>query len=462
MFRKGNEKDMSDNRMIQPDYNPNKGELYSDELMIEYMQCIDEGLDVENLRPLFEAVADLDASPNREKLADVLFDYVINAPVSENYRYNEPSELEDIKKLRIPYASEKKILSDDELENRIHGAWLGRVCGCLLGKPLEGMRAHEMVPFLKEIGNYPMNRYVLSSDITEEICGHYEFYLKNKCWADTADGMPPDDDTNYTVLYQYIVDKFGRDFRSENIVDTWLRKQPKTAYFTAERVAYTNFVNGFAPPYSAVYKNKFREWIGAQIRGDYFGYINPGDGETAAEMAFRDARISHTKNGIYGEMFASAMIAAAAVSDNVQDAIKGGLAQIPHTSRLYEDVMYIIDSFNNGKTYDDCYSYIHKKYDEVSSHGWCHTIPNAMIVAAALLYGGGDFGKTLCLAVQSGFDTDCNGATAGSVVGMMTGADSIGNAWTKPVNNIINTSVLGIDRVLITDCVKKTMEHIKQ
>ncbi len=453
---------MEDMRTVLPDYNPNEGELYSDELMTEYMQCMDEGLDVEYLKPLFEAVASLEPSPNREKLADVIFDYVINASVRDGYKYNEPSELKDIIAFRKPYVFSSKMPDDAELRNRIHGAWLGRVCGCLMGKPVEGMRACELVPMLREIGNYPMHRYILSSDITDEMCGRYDFWLKDKCWADTVDGMPPDDDTNYTVMYQYIVDKFGRDFSSKNIVDTWLDKQPRTAYFTAERVAYTNFINGFAPPASAVYKNKFREWIGAQIRGDYFGFINPGDGEKAAEMAFRDARISHVKNGIYGEMFASAMIACAAVTDSVIDAVKGGLAQIPHTSRLYEEVMYIIDSFNDGKTYEDCYKYIHSKYDEVSSHGWCHTIPNAMIVTAALLYGGGDFGKTVCTAVQSGFDTDCNGATAGSVIGMMTGADNIDEEWTMPLNNKINTTIMGMNSVLITDCVEITMKHIKQ
>lgn len=451
---------MKDLRTVLPDYNPNSGELYSDELMIEYLQCIDEGLDIEKMKALFEAVAALEPSPDREKLADVIFDYVLNAPVCENYKYNEPSELEDIKALRRCHVFSRKAPGEAELENKIHGAWLGRVCGCLLGKPVEGMRAHELIPMLRETDNYPMHRYILSTDITDEMCKRYEFGLRNKCWADTVDGMPADDDTNYTVMYQYIVDKFGRDFTSENIVDTWLRKQPKTAYFTAERVAYTNFVNGFAPPASAVYKNKFREWIGAQIRGDYFGYINPGDAEKAAEMAFRDARISHTKNGIYGEMFAGAMIACAAVTDNIQDAILGGLAQIPQTSRLYEEVIYIIDNFNNGMSYEDCRKYIHGKYDEISSHGWCHTIPNAMIVTASLLYGGGDFGKTICTAVQSGFDTDCNGATAGSVIGMMLGKDKIGDEWTKPLNNKINTTVLGMECVLITDCVKKTMKHV--
>ena len=84
-----------------------------------------------------------------------------------------------------------------------------------------------------------------------------------------------------------------------------------------------------------------------------------------------------------------------------------------------------------------------------------------MIVVTALLYGKGDFGKSLCLAVQSGFDTDCNGATVGSVVGMMTGASHIGEEWTMPVNNKINTSVLGMETKFITDCVKMTMNHLK-
>lgn len=452
---------MTDIRTILPDYNPIKGELYSDELMYEYMQSTDEGLDVEKYKALFEAVAALDVSPERERLADVLFDYVMKAPVREDYRYTEPSDYDGIRKLCQPYEIKVSRPSADEIEDKIHGAWLGRACGCLMGKPVEGMRADEMIPFLKEIGNYPMTRYILSSDIKEDMYDRYKFWLRNKCWADTVDGMPIDDDTNYTVMYQHIVDRFGRDFTSENIVSVWLSKQPKTAYYTAERVAFTNFINGYAPPVSAVYKNKFREWIGAQIRGDYFGYINPGNPEAAAEMAFRDARISHTKNGIYGEMFASALIALSAVCDDIQQVIKGALAQIPHTSRLYEDITFILDSCNSGRSYDECYNYIHTKYDEVSSHGWCHTIPNAMIVAAALLYGKGDFGKSLCLAVQSGFDTDCNGATVGSVVGMMTGASHIGEEWTMPVNNKINTSVLGMETKFITDCVKMTMNHLK-
>lgn len=177
-------------------------------------------------------------------------------------------------------------------------------------------------------------------------------------------------------------------------------------------------------------------------------------------MAFRDARISHVKNGIYGEMFASAMLSCAAVTDNIEDIILGSLAQIPQTSRLYEAVTGIIDGYKNGVTVEECVDIIHKAYDEHTDHGWCHTIPNAMIVTAALLYGEGDFGKSICIAVGMAFDTDCNGATVGSILGMRNTIDGIDEYWKKPINGKIHTSLFGSETVDIEKAVELTMEHI--
>jgi ADP-ribosylglycohydrolase len=325
---------------------------------------------------------------------------------------------------------------------------------------VEGIRTNELIPFLKETGNYPMHRYIYRSDLTDEIIGKYKFGFSGRCYADKIDGMPVDDDTNYVVLAQRIIEKYGRDFTPYDVSKAWLRYQSKDAYCTAERVAFCNFVKGYTPPESAVYQNPFREWIGAQIRGDYFGYINPGNPELAAEMAWRDASISHVKNGIYGEMFASAMIAAAAVTSDVEKIILCGLGEIPHTSRLYADVMAVMESYKSGVSQADCFKMIHEKYDEYTVHGWCHTISNAMIVAASLLYGEGDFGRSICMAVETGFDTDCNGATVGSVLGMANGIESIPEYWTSPFNDTLYTSIFGIDKVNITERADLTLSHV--
>lgn len=449
-------------KILKPNYaNIPEWESYSSNLLTEYRQSVEEGLDISEYADVFKAVANLPKNETKKKLGDVLFDVVRNAPIAKDYKYTEPSTLDEIKKLRK--VSETHYSFDrNSLESKIHGAWMGRICGCLLGKTVEGVKTDELIPFLKETGNYPLHRYMLHSDLNEDIIKKYKFGFANSCYADKVDGMPPDDDTNYVVLAQQIVEKYGRNFTPYDVSRAWLSLQGKDAYCTAERVAYCNFVKGFEPPESAEYKNPYREWIGAQIRGDYFGYINPANPELAAEMAFRDASISHIKNGIYGEMFVAAMIAVAGCTNNVKDIIRGGLSQIPHTSRLYEAVEGVLNDFENGVSRKDVFDGIHTRYNENDSHDWCHTISNAVIVTASLLYGEGDFGKSVCMAVETGFDTDCNGATVGSVLGMANGVESIGDAWKSPINDTLHTAIFGIETVKISDSVKLTMKHIER
>lgn len=446
---------------LKIDYEKRPGwESYAKEIMVEYIQSIDEGLDIESYKELFEATAKMPNDENKEAIADVIFNIVRNAKTKEGYKYNEPSELDAIKSLREKYKLPKRKIGKRELEKKIHGAWMGRIAGCLLGKPIECIWTEELYPLLKESGNFPMHRYIMSTDLTEERCNATRFGLRGKCWADTVEYMPFDDDTNYTVMGQILIEKYGRDFKPTDVKREWLALQPKESYCTAERVAFRNFLYGYEPPYSAEYKNPYREWIGAQIRGDYFGYINPGKPEAAAEMAWRDASISHVKNGIYGEMLASAMIAAAPVCETAEEIILSGLGQIPSTSRLYEDVMNVVNAYREGKSQSECADLIREKWDERHFHHWCHTISNAMIVAYALLYGENDFGKSICLAVEMGFDTDCNGATVGSVMGMKNGIDSIGEEWQAPIHGKLETTLIGVGVTKITDLVKKTMEHI--
>ncbi len=436
-------------------------EVYSAQLQTEYQQSLEEGLDVAQYKELFDAVDKLPLTAIKEQLADGLFQLVQNAPMRKDYPYNEPSSYEEIVALCDESLWQGGKVNESTLEDQIYGAWLARICGCMLGKTVEGIRTNELIPFLKETGNYPMHRYILSTDVNEETFKKYQFGFATTWYADKMEAMPADDDTNYMVQYQRIIEKYGRQFNPMDVATSWLSDQPKGAYCTAERVAFCNFVKGYYPPDSATYKNVFREWIGAQIRGDYFGYINPGDPKTAAEMAFRDASISHIKNGIYGEMFASAMIACAAVEKDMKKILLGGLSQVPTTSRLYEAVQSILRDHENGVAKEEVFARIHSEYDEYTTHGWCHTISNAMIVAACLLYGEGDYGKSICMAVETGFDTDCNGATVGSVLGIRDGSATVGREWSDPLHGSLDSAIVGCSRKPIVEYAKATMKHVK-
>lgn len=445
---------------IKPKYEElHDWEFYASALPIEYRQSVEEGLDIGEYEEIFSSVAKLPKGEIKKKFGDVLFDVVRTAKRREDYRYDEPSDLAGIRALRKRNVSVSAV-DASLLYEKIFGAWTGRICGCMLGKSIECIRTNELIPFLKESGNYPMHRYIYRSDLTDEVLKKYTFCFSERQYADEIDAMPVDDDTNYVVLAQEILREYGREFTPQDVAKAWVKYQGKEAYCTAERVAYCNFIKGYLPPDSALFQNPYREWIGAQIRGDYYGYINPGDPGLAAEMAFRDASISHVKNGIYGEMFIAAMLAVAATTSDAETILLGGLSEIPSTSRLYEGVMSVVEGFRAGVSRQACFEKIHGTYDEYSDHGWTHTVPNAMIVAAALLYGGGDFGRSICMAVETGFDTDCNGATVGSILGMANGIHSIPEYWKKPINDTLRTSILGVGTVKISERARQTLEHI--
>lgn len=452
---------MADSQMVPDLSKLHRWELYSANLATEYRQSWEEGLDVASYKELFEAVEKLPLSPEKERLADVLAELVRKAPQRADYPYDEPSDLEGILARRDPSLQKAPSEIPANFREHLAGAWYGRIIGCLLGKPVEGIHTEDLHPFLKRSGNFPLHRYMLAADIDEaaRACEGYDFSGPWP-WADLVDGMPCDDDTNYTVMYQEAVERFGRGFTPEQIAAMWLNEQPKNAYCTAERVAYLNFARGIYPPASAVYKNPFREWIGAQIRGDYFGYINPGNPEEAAKMAWRDACMAQTKNGIYGELFVAAALAAAAVTDDIPSIILGGLSQIPAKSRLYERITDVLRRFEAGETGEAFFADLHRRYDEHNEHDWCLTVSNAEIVTACLLWGRGDFGRSICMAVEQGFDTDCNGATVGSILGMRGGISSIGAEWLEPLHGKLHTALMGCDTLLIEDRIDMTLKHL--
>lgn len=436
--------------------------LTKSDIEVERRQCEEEGRDLTGIEEEFERVLSIDLEDlANQPAAQALLDRAAAAPMRPDYPYLEPSDLEGIWTQRPATSSQLPAVSTSELEDRIHGAWTGRCVGCLLGKPVEGWRRPRMWGYLKDTGRWPLADFFRYDVVPEAIRTKYEMH-PGYPWGDKVQHMPEDDDTNYTVTGLAILKRYGPRFTPENVATFWMSDIPILHTCTAERVAYRNLVLLIPPPASASVRNPYREWIGAQIRADFWGYAAAGRPELAAEFAWRDASISHVKNGIYGEMWAAAMVAAAFTGVDPASLPAIGLEQVPANCRLAEAVQRVLSWWKEGISYDEAVERLHAEWNEDHAHDWCHTISNAMVVTIGLLWGEGDFALSICRAVQACFDTDCNGATVGSIMGACLGRKKLPPAWADHIHDTLQTGVAGYHVVTLSDLTRQTLSIIDQ
>ncbi|MBN1901681.1 ADP-ribosylglycohydrolase family protein [Candidatus Sumerlaeota bacterium] len=423
----------------------------------ERLQCEDEGKNPDIFSRTYKRVSHLDLEDEENQLkAQELIDKIASLSVREDYPYREPSDWEGVLSqqeqiLELPPLT----LKGHELEDKIYGGWLGRCAGCLLGKPFEGWPRHRLWSFLRDGCLLPLSDY-LTVRISPRIRKKYNL-PPDTPFVENIHCMPEDGDLNYTVANMALLKKHGRHFTPHDVARFWLENIPILRTSSAERVAYRNLCMNILPPLSASFRNPYREWIGAQIRGDLFGYVLPGNPSLAAELAWRDASISHVKNGIYGEMWVAAMIATAFTSSDVVTILESGLSRIPVRCRLHEAVCEILDWYMQAIEFDEAVERLHRLWDENVPYDRSHVISNAMVVAIALLWGGMDFQRSICRAVQSCFDTDCNGATVGSILGVILGAKKLPKKWIDPLNDTLETGVRGYSRARISELARETL-----
>ncbi|MCG0240121.1 MAG: ADP-ribosylglycohydrolase family protein, partial [Firmicutes bacterium] len=275
----------------------------------ELTQAREEGRDVGNLPDRWQELKRREPRPTEEEL-EAFYQEILALPLPPDRPYHEPSDLEGIRAARPEGPRSLDLpLSDAELADRIRAAWLGRAAGCVLGKPVEGWSREHIERYLRAAGAWPLEDYI--PYVPPDRAPHGPFPMEPflpSCMGHIT-RVQRDDDIDYTILGLHILERFGREFTTAQVGEVWLERLPYGQVYTAERVAYRNLVLGLRPPATATHRNPYREWIGAQIRADIYGYVNPGQPEAAAAMAFRDAALSHTANGIYGAMFVAAAIA---------------------------------------------------------------------------------------------------------------------------------------------------------
>lgn len=415
----------------------------------------------------------LDASPKDEASLNQLYDSLMALPIEESFPYCEPSDLEEIRRER-PELSPLRATANPSYDSFL-GAWLGRCAGCALGKPVEAgpfMAGKDGIPGWKLVyewfagaGAYPIRTYTPGTSSAESVYGIRA--NQGRSLRETIQYMETDDDIRYTVLGLIMMEEKGLRWDTWDVGQLWLSRLPFHLVCTAEKQAYLNLPFGLdrlTPSATAAdkrealnwvrtYRNPYREWIGAQIRVDGYAYAAAGNPELAAELAWRDASLSHVKNGIYGAMFCSAMIAAAFVEKDAEAIIQAGLRQIPRRCRLTEDIHRAMDITASAQDELDLVS---KIWDAFCKYDPVHTNNNAALCTAALLYAGDDFEKAIATAVLGGWDTDCNGATVGSIMGAKLGASNLPDNWIEPLHDTLYSAIPDFHPIAVSECAKRS------
>ncbi|MEU6802168.1 ADP-ribosylglycohydrolase family protein [Streptomyces neyagawaensis] len=375
-------------------------------------------------------------------LAEDLLDELEDLPSRSAHR--EPTELDRIKALCPDWPTGRGSATGGAAGDpaALEAAWLGRAVGCLLGKPVEKLPLTAIRQLAQTAGNWPLNTYFTARGVPDDLLRAHPWNRRSAhtSLAENIDGMPEDDDLNYPLLNLLLLQRHGPGFTTADVAALWLDELPAGRTFTAERVAYRNLLSGIEPPRTARHRNPFREWIGALIRADVHGWTHPGDPAAAAEQAHRDATLTHTANGVYAAMFVAAVIAEAATgAHDIHHCLRTGLTVVPEQSRLAEAIRHALRLAGEERDFDRIVDALHTTY---ADHHWVHALPNTALLTAALTHADGDFTASVCRAVSGGWDTDSNGATAGSIAGLLAGSPrALPDRWTAPLKNRLATSV---------------------
>lgn len=441
----------------------------------EVRQRREEGCETAGFEEKLEAAGEDEASLLR------VYGELSALAVAETFPFAEPSGLADIRAARPDGPRRlEAALTEAAWRDKFHGAWLGRCAGCALGKPLEArpfMAGSDGRPgwdnvrlWFEGADAWPIQGYTPQRSRAQET--HGIAIWETLSVRERIAFMESDDDIRYTVLGLILLEEKGLAFDSWDVGELWHRRLSYRDVCTAETQAYLNFAQVTGHTLSGrpadwreklewvrAHLNPYREWIGAQIRADGLAYGAAGKPELAADLAWRDASFSHVKNGIYGEMFAAAMIAAAFVEPDMERVVRIGLSEIPRDCRLARDVALAADIARSSVTQLEL---VERIWDAFKHYHPVHANNNATLVAASLLFARGDFETAIATAVLGGWDTDCNGATVGSIMGASLGASKLPESWIAPLNDTLRAQLVGFDPIPISACADRSFDVFRK
>ena len=311
----------------------------------------------------------------------------------------------------------KTSLTKAELQDKIKGGWAGQVIGCTYGGPTE----------FKYNGIFIPDSVVIPWDETRCL-----WYYEN------APGLY--DDVYMDLTFVDVFEKEGIDAPANSHALAYANAE--YMLWHANQAGRYNILNGIMPPQSGHWlNNPHADDIDFQIEADFAGLMSPGMVNTASEICDKVGHIMNYGDGWYGGVYVAAMYSLAFVSSDVNYVVEEALKSIPVESQFYQ---CIDDVIKWHKQYPGDWK---QTWTEIQNK-WSHDIGcpdgvfrdfnidakiNAAYIVVGMLYGEGNYAKTLDISTRCGQDSDCNPASAGGVLGTMLGYSNIPEDWKKAV-----------------------------
>ncbi len=314
---------------------------------------------------------------------------------------------------------------------RVYAGWLGKIIGIRLGAPIEGWSYEMIKKAFGELDGYPVS-------------------YKN---------FAADDDSNGPLFFIRALEDCEdmKKLEAQDVANALLNYAPfEHGFFwwggygvSTEHTAYLNLRNGIPAPRSGSIEQNgstMAEQIGGQIFIDPWGLVAPGNPELAAELAEKAASVTHGGNGVYGGVFIACCVSLAFVEKDVRTVMEKALKYIPADCEYTRVVRAVMDFYDgNPDDWRACFEFLHDNFGYDKYPGNCHIIPNAGVIALALLYGKGSYSDTINICNMCGWDTDCNVGNAGCIMGVLTGIEGIDyEKYAAPINDFLaSSSVVG-------------------
>ena len=329
-----------------------------------------------------------------------------------------PQKESTTKQAAIP---DEVTLSKDVLLDKIKGGWAGQTIGCTYGGPTEfrfnGTMIQDYVPI-----DWPD--------------GYIKWYM-----TESFPGLY--DDVYMDLTFVEVFDRLGLDAPADSFAMAFATAEYQLWH--ANQAARYNILQGIMPPESGHWlNNPHADDIDYQIEADFAGLMSPGMPNAASEISDKIGHIMNYGDGWYGGVYVGAMYSLAFVSDDVEFIVTEALKTIPSQSTFYQ---CMADVIKWHKQYPDDWKQTWLECEKKwSSDIGCpdgvfvpfniDAVINSAYIIIGLLYGEGDFFKTMDISTRCGQDSDCNPASSAGILGTMLGYSNIPEKWMKNLREV--------------------------